>query len=330
MAKYPRILEQDFREGITEAKVTHRINTNEEKPCRAKVRRLLPGSEKEIKAKEAWFQLLDLDIIERVNPSQTNTWLSPLHFVTKPDGSLRPTGDFRGLNQKTELDLFPLPHLRDFTYKIAGSRFFSKVDLFKAFHQIVIDPRDRHKTTVTTPWGLFQFKRLAMGLQNSAQAFQRLLQDVLADVEDVSIYLDDLLIFSKTEEDHLATLDKIFSRLANAGLSISLKKCQFGQESLEYLGYKVDSTGISPMAKKIEALNKFPAPSKQKELLGFLGALNYYRASLPNLSPEESAEPAKSSRAPADILDPLYKLATVKLDKTVSYTHLTLPTKRIV
>ena len=125
-----------------------------------------------------------------------------------------------------------------------------------------------------------------MGMSNSAQAWQRLIDSIIGDMEQVYCYLDDLLIFSKTEEDHLATLDKIFSRLANAGLSISLKKCQFGQESLEYLGYKVDSTGISPMAKKIEALNKFPAPSKQKELLGFLGALNYYRASLPNQSPE--------------------------------------------
>ena len=315
LSKYPRILEQNFSEK-TESNITHRIKIKEgEKPCRAKVRRLLPGSEKEKKAKEAWFQLIELGIVERVDPSQSNIYTSPVHFVPKPDGSLRPTGDFRSLNLKTELDLFPLPHLRDFSYKLAGAKVFSKVDLFKAFHQIEIDPRDRHYTTVTTPWGLFQFRRLAMGLQNSAQAFQRYLQDVLADVEDVFIYLDDLLIFSRNQEEHLATLESIFAKLAAAGLSISLGKCVFGQDSVEYLGYKVDAAGITPMAKKVEALAKFPAPTKQKELLAFLGALNYYRASLPNLTPEESAEPAAKARAPADVLDPLYKLATCKLEK---------------
>ena len=120
-------------------------------------------AEFESQAKEAWDELVRLGIVEKVNPSDANTWRSPLHFVWKPDQTLRVVGDYRGLNQRTILDLFPLPHIRDFTHKIAGSRLFSKVDLRKAFHQVLIDPRDRHLTCVTTPWGLFNFRRLAMG-----------------------------------------------------------------------------------------------------------------------------------------------------------------------
>ena len=92
---------------------------------------MIPGSPKEVMAKKCWFELVDMGVVERVNPSESNTWLSPVHFVPKGDGTLRPTGDFRSLNQKTELDLFPLPHLLDFTQNIAGSTIFSKVDLKK-------------------------------------------------------------------------------------------------------------------------------------------------------------------------------------------------------
>ena len=175
----------------------------------------MPGSPKEVAAKKAWFELVELGIVEKVGPSKSNTWLSPVHFVPKADGvSLRPTGDFRGLNQRTELDLFPLPHLLDFTDKIAGSVVFSKVDLRKSFHQILIDPRDQFKTCVTTPWGLYNFKRLAMGLQNSAQSFQRLLQEVVGDLEHVFIYLDDLLIYNVNKETHLKNMELVGNKFA--------------------------------------------------------------------------------------------------------------------
>ena len=140
------------------------IPTGNAKPVKSKPRRMLPGSPKAIKSKEAWMQLVKLGIVEKVDPETPNLWVSPIHFVPKPCGGMRPVGDYRALNLRTELDLYPLPHLRDFTHKIAGSKFFSKVDLRKAFHQVVIDSRDRHLTCVTTPWGLFNFRRLAMGM----------------------------------------------------------------------------------------------------------------------------------------------------------------------
>ena len=120
-----------------------------------------------------------------------------------------------------------------------------------------------------------------MGMRNSAQSFQRMVQGVIGNMHNVFYYLDDLLIFSKSVKHHLEILEELFSKLEQAGLTLALSKCQFGVDSLEYLGYKVSSSGLTPMKKKVEALLKFPLPTKQTELLAFLGALNFYRASLP-------------------------------------------------
>ena len=240
-----------------------------------------------------------------------------MHFVWKEDQTLRGVGDYRGVNQMTVLDIHPLPHVRDYIHDIAGCKIFSKVDLKKAFHHLLIDERDRHYTCVTTPWGMYNFRRLSMGMANSAQSFQKLVESVLAGLDNTFAYLDDILVYSKTKEEHLKTLEELFQRLAKAGLAISLKKCKFGVTEVNYLGYRVSEAGLAPMERKIEGLMKFPAPTKQKELLAFLGALNYYRASLPKLSPEESVNKSiKESRTPAAVLDPFYKLVTCKLKKS--------------
>ena len=155
-----------------------------------------------------------------------------------------------------------------------------------------------------------------MGMANSAQSFQRLVESVIGDMENCFVYLDDILVFTDTEEEHVKVLDELFKRLEKAGLTLALKKCQFGSAAVDYLGYTVSQEGLTPIKKKIEALDKFPPPQKQKDLLAFLGALNYYRASLPRLSAEESCDPqSPKSRSPAAVLDPLYKLATCKLNK---------------
>ena len=182
LGRYPQLLKQTFAEDTSKNNIQHKIPTGNAKPCRAKTRRLIPGSPKAIKAKAAWDQLVRLGIVEKVDPSAPNLWVSPIHFVPKGDGSLRPVGDYRGLNAVTELDQYKLPHLRDYTHDIAGCKVFSKVDLRKAFHLICIAKEDQMKTCVTTPWGMFNFKRLSMGISNSAQAFQRLIDSVVADI----------------------------------------------------------------------------------------------------------------------------------------------------
>ena len=317
--KFPDLIKLSFSSEEPKNGVIHRIDVGDNKPCRAKVRRYPPGSPKAVEGEKAIKELEKLGIIERVDKSAPNTFTSPLHLVPKPNGSLRPVGDFRLLNLMTTLDLFPLPNLRSFTDKIAGSKVFSKVDMIKAFHQIVIDPRDRHKVCITTPWGLFNFKRLAMGMQNSAQSFQRLVSDVLKDVPNIFVYLDDILVFTKSEEEHLKVMEILFEKLNAAGLTLALSKCEFAKPVLHFLGYEVSEHGIAPIPKKVEAISKFPVPTKQKQLLGFLGSLNYYRASLPSLDPDHIH---KKARTPAQILEPLYKLATCEIPKKSSFSEI--------
>ena len=111
-----------------------------------------------------------------------------------------------------------------------------------------------------------------MGMANSAQSFQRLVESVIGDLEGVFVYLDDLLLYTKTEEEHLTLLNEVLSRLDKAGLTLALSKCIFGAKSVDYLGYTVTEDGLTPIKKKIQALENFPPPTKQKECLAFLGS----------------------------------------------------------
>ena len=175
----------------------------------SKVRPLPAGSKKAILGKEAFQELIDLDIVEPVDLSQPTLWSSPLHLQLKPSGQYRPCGDFRALNQKTAHDSFPLPNLRSFSANLKGSRMFSKLDMTKAYHHIPINPSDRHKTTVLTPWGAYQFKMMAMGLSNASQSFQRYITFILRDIPNLFIYLDDVLVHAKDKAEH----DKILKQV---------------------------------------------------------------------------------------------------------------------
>ena len=123
-----------------------------------------------------------------------------------------------------------------------------------------------------------------MGLRNSAQSFQRMMTSVLDGLSNCYCYLDDILVFTKTEQEHFKILHDLFTRLQRAGLAVSLDKCAFGQPSMDFLGYDVGPNGIKPLPKKVEAIVSYPAPTKPKQLLGFLGALNYYRRTLPKVN----------------------------------------------
>ena len=305
LEKYPEILKVNFKAKEVKHGVTHTIVTGTNTPCTSKPRPLMPGSPKAVQGEKNWRELEDLGITEPVNPEDANLWTSPLLLTPKPDGELRVCGDFRGLNGKTELDGYPLPNLKNFNGKIKGSTVFSKIDLTKAYHQIPLCPESMKKTTVVTQWGAWQFRRLPMGLRNSAQSFQRLIDTVLAGMENIVVYMDDILVYSKNQKEHMETLEEIFKRLEAAGLAINAKKCIFGQQTVEFVGYVVNRDGITPLQRKVDAIAKFPPPQKQKHLLGFLGALNYYRHTLPRFN----------KKSPAQILQPLYEAATRKMTR---------------
>ena len=204
-----------------------------------------------------------------------------------------------------------LPNINNFSSSIKQSTVFSKIDLSKAFHFIPIRDEDQEKCCVNTPWGLYKFKRMAFGLKNAPMTFSKFAEEVFSGIPNLYTYLDDLLVFTSSKAEHLKVVRMIFERLAEYGLALALPKCSFAQSEVEFLGYKVNKNGITPLSNKIQSITDFPTPSTQKQLLKFLGMLNFYRKTLPSLSIEGRSKPA----TPAEILQPLYTAATLKMAK---------------
>jgi cleavage and polyadenylation specificity factor subunit 1 len=257
--------------------VEHTIETKG-RPLFAKSRRLDPDK---LRIAEKEFRALEkMCIVRRSNSG----WSSPLHMVPKPDGSFRPCGDYRRLNTVTEDDRYPLPSILDFSSNLAGCTVFSKVDLVKGYHQVPMAEADIPKTAICTPFGLFEYLFMPFGLKNAAQTFQRLMDRLFRHLPFVFVYLDDILIASRNEREHMDHLRQVFAVLQENGLQINPAKCIFAAPSLSFLGHHVDSSGIKPLKRHVQALMDFPPPSDIKQLQRYLGLINFYRRFLPGIA----------------------------------------------
>jgi hypothetical protein len=208
-------------------------------------------------------------------------WASPLHVVPKKDSTWRPCGDYHRLNDVTKDDRYPLPHIQSFNDRLCGKQVFSSLDLRKGYYQIPMKTDDIPKTAVITPFGLWEFIKMPFGLKNAGQAFQRLMDGILMGIDCVFIYLDDVLVASANEEEHLQHLSVVFSLLADNGLILNREKCVLGVPELHFLGHKVSSAGIEPLHDRVDAIADFPQPTTRLALQSFLGMANFYRRFLP-------------------------------------------------
>ena len=265
------ISKHDLDLGFTD-KVKHRI-IDDDVPVAQPFRRIPPGQMEEVKLHIQ--DLLEKDVIQ---PS-TSPYASPIVLVRKKNGQIRMCCDFRKLNKKTRKDAFPLPRIDESLDALHGAKYFTTMDLSSGYHQIAMDERDQHKTAFTTPWGLYEFKRLAFGLSGSPSCFQRLMSSSMHDMlfEILLVYLDDILVYSDSFEEHLKRLRRVLTRLREIGLKLNPKKCHFCRKSVQYLGYKVSADGIETDEEKVKAVRDWPRPKTLRELRAYCGLCSYYR-----------------------------------------------------
>lgn len=220
-----------------------------------------------------------------VKPS-ISPWASPVVLVPKKDGKLRFCVDYRRLNAITKKDVYPLPRIDDILDKLGKAKYFSTLDLCSGYWQVELDENSRQKTAFTTHNGLFEFVRMPFGLCNAPATFQRLMQAVLAGLEwDICFdYIDDILIASRTFEDHLRHLRQVFDRLRQAGLRLKPKKCSLLREEVLYLGHVVSYEGVRPDPEKVEKMKHYPVPTDVSKVRQFLGLASYYRKFIQNFS----------------------------------------------
>ncbi|CAF0917660.1 unnamed protein product [Rotaria sordida] len=215
-----------------------------------------------------------------------SSWSSPVILVKKKDGTYRFVIDYRQLNNITERDSYPLPRIEETLNRLNGNNYFSKLDLKTGYHQIPIHSSDKEKTTFVTYNGMFQFNVMPQGLKNAPSSFQRIMYELLVNTrwDFCLVYIDDVIIFSRTFDQHVTHLNEVFSVLYNANLQLNPQKCSLIQYEINYLGHTINQQGIRPLQDNVDAIIKLPTPTTPKQVHSFVQAANYYRDHIENFS----------------------------------------------
>lgn len=259
-------------------KVECMINTTDDIPVHQKVYPYPAAYAEEVKKQ------VDKLLADGIIRPSRSAWTSPVWIVPKKadasgEKKFRMVIDYRKLNEKTISDRYPMPEIGYVIDQLKGHKYFSTMDLASGFHQIKMKDSDIEKTAFSINNGKYEFTRMPFGLKNAPATFQRAIDDVLREHigKICYVYIDDVIVFGRTLEEHLKNLAIICKALNDAGLKIQLDKSEFLHQEVEFLGYIISSEGIKPNQKKIETINLYPEPKTLKELRGFLGMMGYYR-----------------------------------------------------
>jgi hypothetical protein len=220
-----------------------------------------------------------------IRPSKS-PMASPILFVKKKNGTLRMCVDYRKLNAMTVKNSYPLPLTQDLIEKLSDAKIFTKLDLKSGYSLVRIKEGDEWKTAFKTKYGLFEYLIMPFGLANAPAAFQHLMNDIFRDLLDVHviIYLDDILIFSKSEAEHPTHVHEVLRRLKENNLYCNTEKCTFHVKEIDYLGLIILDKGVQVDQSKVTAALNWAAPRNVKNVQEFLGFVNFYRRFVPNFA----------------------------------------------
>ena len=258
--------------------VEHHIEVHGHAPIQKRPFRY-SASEKEILQKEI-NMMLELGVIEH----SQSPWGFPAILLPKKDGGIRVCIDYRDLNTITKTDAYPLPRIDEMLDRLHGAQYFSKLDCKSAYWMIRMAEDSKEMTAVITPFGKYSFCYMPFGLKNAPSTFQRAIDSVLAPLEYAYPYLDDIIVFSSTWEDHVGALLQVFDRLIGVNMKLKLSKCEFGMSSITYLGHLATREGIAQDPAKTKAIEEWPLPTNVTQLRSFLGLASYYRRFVKNFS----------------------------------------------
>ena len=271
--EFPDIFSQGPNDLGRTNKVKHEIITGDARPIKQTPRRTPMHLRDEVE--QQLNDMLDNNIIR---PS-SSPWGSPVVLAKKKDGSVRFCIDYRKVNEVSRKDAYPIPRIDETLDALAGAKYFSTLDLASGYWQVELKEEDREKSAFVTSKGLYEFNVMPFGLSGAPGTFQRLMEAVLAGLqwEICLAYLDDVIVFSKTFEDHLKNLRLVFNKMREAGLKMKPKKCKFCLREVSCLGHIVSDRGVKTDPSKVADVRDWPTPRSPEDVRRFMGLASYYR-----------------------------------------------------
>uniref|UniRef100_A0AAG5DPC1 RNA-directed DNA polymerase n=1 Tax=Anopheles atroparvus TaxID=41427 RepID=A0AAG5DPC1_ANOAO len=259
-------------------KIKHNIRTVDNIPIHTKSYKYPQIFEDEVK-QQVKKMLRDGIIKESISPYTSPVWVVPKKTDSSGKKKFRLVIDYRKLNEKTINDKYPIPDITDILDKLGRACYFSTVDLVSGFHQIQLANEDMEKTAFSVNSGKYEFTRMPFGLKNAPATFQRVMDCILREHlgKFCLVYMDDIIIFSPSFQEHKVHISKIFRKLKEANLKIQHEKCEFFRKEVQFLGHTVTEHGVKPNNDKIEVIRSWPIPKTEKDIRQFLGILGYYR-----------------------------------------------------
>ena len=230
--------------------------------------------------KEEIDKLLEAGVIRNSHSS----WSAPIIVVPKGDGGKCLVIDYRALNKVMRKFVWPMPKVEDIFSQLNGAKYFSTLGLRAGCHHIGLTTDSIPKTAFTSPFGKYEYVKVPFGLVQAPAYFQELMTEVLEDLPFPMAYLDDIIIYSSTPDEHLEHIRTVFEKLRDAKLSMKLSKCYFFAKEIQYLGHILGKKGIKPVPAKTEAIKIMHPPANPKQVCAFLGLVGYYRKFIKNFA----------------------------------------------